>query len=72
LKPKNPGQKNANDIDSDSSDEESVSDKLSDEPMGSFVNPSFASFVNSSQTLGDEEIPFEVIFKNEALIKILG
>ena len=42
------------------------------EDSGSFINPDFASFVNSTQTQGDDQIPFEVIFKNEALINILG
>ena len=43
-----------------------------EEQNSTFINPSFASFVNTAQTQGDDYIPFEVIFKNEALIKILG
>ena len=44
---------------------------LEEDGSCTFINPSFSSYVNSMQTQGDDQIPFEVIFKNEALIKIL-
>ena len=43
-----------------------------EESNSTFINPSFSSYANSMQTQGDDQIPFEVIFQNEALIKILG
>ena len=40
--------------------------------MQSFIDGSFASFVNTAQTMENEEIPYEVIFKNEALMNIIN
>ena len=40
--------------------------------MRSYIDGSFASFVNPTETQGDEQIPYEVIFKNAALKKIIN
>ena len=36
------------------------------------LSPSFASFVNSTETLGDVDCNDELVFHNEALLKIMG
>ena len=40
--------------------------------MQSFIDSSFASFINTAQTMENEEIPYEIIFKNEALMNIIN
>ncbi len=36
------------------------------------LSPSFASFVNSTETLGEADCNDELVFHNEALLKIMG
>ena len=36
------------------------------------LSPSFASFVNSTETLGDVDVNDELVFHNEALLNIMG
>ncbi len=36
------------------------------------LSPSFASFINSTETLGEAECNDELVFHNEALLKIMG
>ena len=36
------------------------------------LDSSFASFQNSTETVGDEDLNFEIVFNNKALLKILG
>ncbi len=36
------------------------------------LSPSFASFVNSTETLGDVDCHDELVFHNEAVMKIMG